>query len=617
MAEGAQKSAGKKKLKERKDVPLKDRWNVEALYQNGKTWEKEYGQVGLLKQKPHWPELDAFKGKLGQGPLRLKKLLEITFSLDRKLSKLYTYAHLRHDEDLAQDEYKKAYISVSLLCQDFQEEISWIIPEILSLPEKVLKKYLQDNLLKEYRFYLERIVRLQPHTLSADKESLLAMTGKAMGTFVNTFSAFNNADLTFPNVKNSKGKQLELTHGKYIQYLKEKDRVLRKNTFISLHSSFIHYENTIGELLSGNVQKHLFHARARKYSSCLEAALFYNKIDLDVYKVLIATVRKHLPVLHRYMRLRKKALRVKTLHVYDLYVPLVKESKFICDYAKAQKMVIDSVAPLGEQYQKDLQVGLEKGRWVDRYENARKRSGAYSSGCYDSMPYILMNFGGGINDIMTLAHEAGHSMHSLLSHRHQPYHYSDYSIFIAEVASTFNEELLHYYLVKTQKDAQVKRFLLNEKVEGIRATFFRQTMFAEFELFLHECVEKDLPLTPTLLKEYYRKLNEEYFGKAVKLDEEIAIEWARIPHFYNNFYVYQYATGISAAYTLFSRVMEKGGSARDDYLKFLSAGSSQYPLDLLELAGVNMREAKPIELMIQYFDELVTQLFESLDIEDG
>lgn len=616
MVKNTPKNVSEKKLKERKDIPSKDRWNVEALYPDLKAWEKEHKEVST-HQKPYWPMLNESQGKLGKGPEQLKKILDTTFSLDRKLSKLYTYAHLRHDEDLADDTHKRVHIAITLLYQDFQEETSWIVPEIISLSEQILKKYLQSDLLKEYRFHLEKIVRLKPHTLSADKEVLLAMSSKALVTPTNTFSAFNNADLKFPNVKDSKGNENELTHGKYFLYMRGEDRVLRENAFKTLHRSFFGFENTICELLSGNVQKHLFNARARKFPSCLDAALFYNNIDPAVYKTLIATVRKHLPVLHRYMRLRKKALQVDQLHMYDLHVPFVKEVDFSCDFVEAQKMVIASVAPLGSQYQKDLKFGLEEGRWVDRFENSRKRSGAYSSGCYDSMPYILMNFQGTFDDVGTLAHEAGHSMHTLLSHRHQPYYYSDYPIFVAEVASTFNEELLFHYMMETQSNPRFRSFLISQKLDDIRSTFFRQTMFAEFELFIHECAEKDIPLTPTLLKEHYRKLNIDYFGNEVVIDEEIDIEWARIPHFYNNFYVYQYATGISAAHALFAYVMKNGASARDGYLKFLSSGSSHYPLDLLELAGVNMRESKPIELMIQQFEKLVTELFVTLKIEDG
>lgn len=596
--------------KERAAIAPADKWNVEALYKDLGAWKVEVDHVCRPSQKPHWPELAAFKNRLGEGAKVVKEFLDLSFSLDQKLSRFYTYAHMRHDEDLAHEEHKKANIFIGMLYQDFSQELSWAEPELLAMPDAAMAKYLKDPLLDEYRFYLERIARMKPHTLSADKEELLAMAGKALGTSRTAFSAFNNADLKFPPVSDSKGKELELTHAKYLSYMRERDRELRKNSFLSLHRSFEKFENTVCELFSGHMNQHVFAMRARNYPSCLEESLFPNQIDTTVYANLIGTVREHLPVLHKYMKLRKKALGLDELHFYDLYVPMVEEVDMKFDYETAESMIIDSVAPLGKEYQSILAQGLKKDRWVDRYENLRKRSGAYSCGSYDTMPYILMNYQGAFHDLMTLAHEAGHSMHSYLSHKNQPYPYSHYPIFLAEVASTFNEELMFDLLMKQDMDDAQKAFLINQKIEDIRATFFRQTMFAEFELKAHQLAEQDVPLTPGLLKEVYRKLNQDYFGSEVVIDKEIDIEWARIPHFYNNFYVYQYATGISAAHALFEKVTKEGDRARAAYLHFLSSGSSQYPLDLLELAGVNMRLKQPIEATIKHFDHLVSQLSE-------
>ncbi|NGX26528.1 MAG: Oligoendopeptidase F, plasmid [Chlamydiae bacterium] len=595
-------------IKERMEIPQEDKWNVEALYEDLKTWQAELNQMGRPQKKPHWPELAVFKGRLGEGTQVFKEFLALSLDFDQNLSRLFTYAHMRFDEDLANEEHKKANAIMGTLYHDFSQELAWAEPELLALPDAVIEAYLKDPLLEEYHFYLEKIVRMKSHTLSSDKEELLAMSGKALGTSVTAFSAFNNVDLQFPPATDSEGSQLEVTHAKYSTYLRDRDRVLRKSAFQSLHGSFEGFENTICELFNGHIQKHVFNMRSRGYSSCLDASLFPNQIDTGVYSNLIGTVREHLPVLHRYMKLRKKALGLDELHLYDVYVPIVEEVDMKFEYDAAEKMVIESVAPLGKEYQEILRGGLEQDRWVDRYENLRKRSGAYSTGSYDTMPYILMNFQGAFHDLMTLAHEAGHSMHSFMSHKHQPYQYSHYPIFLAEVASTFNEELMFAHLMKQDLTDLQRAYLINQKIEDIRATFFRQTMFAEFELNVHKLAEQDTPLTPGLLKELYRKLNEEFFGPDVVIDPEIDIEWARIPHFYNNFYVYQYATGISAAHALFEKVTSGGEEARDTYLNFLSSGCSHYPLDLLDQAGVNMRQERPIEATINQFDQLVSQL---------
>lgn len=594
--------------KERSEVAASDTWNVGDLYPNWEAWEKELKAICHPDQKPHWPEIGKFRGRLGEGAKLLKEYMDVSFSIQRGCAKLYTYAHLRHDEDVGHDLHKGAYMRISALFHDLSQEDSWGSPEILALPEATLAAYLKDPILQEYHFCLSQLIRLRPHTLSAEMEQLVALAGKALGTPSKAFSVLNNADLVFPAVEDGEGKLRELTHAKYMGYMKGKDRTLRKNAFQTLHRTFEGFANTLCELINGQVQQHLFHAKSRKYSSCLQAALFPNQIDTAVYTNLIETVRKNLPILHRYTRLRKKALGVEELHLYDLYVPLLEEVDMKFSYDEAMAITVESVAPLGKEYQEILKKGLGEKRWVDRYENKRKRSGAYSSGCYDSMPYILMNFQGHFHDLMTLAHEAGHSMHSYLSHTHQPYQYSHYPIFLAEVASTFNEELVFKTLMERGLSPKEEAFLINQKIEDLRGTLIRQTMFAEFELLIHTLAEQDIPLTPSMLKEKYRQLNSDYFGVDVVIDSEIDIEWARIPHFYYNFYVYQYATGISSAHALFEKVIKEKDPARKAYLKFLSSGSSKYPLDLLQEAGVNMREKHPIESTLRHFDELVGRL---------
>ncbi len=568
-------------------VAIEDKWNVEAIYPSPDDWQKDFEKAVKL------PDFATYRGKLSE-ETALKELLNKYFTTDRHLSKLYTYAHLRHDEDVANDFFKKNYAKISALCHKFREETSWIEPEILSLPKEIK--------LEEYQIFLEKLYRLRPHTLSADKEYILALAGKALDAPHKAFGAFNNADIKFPNLSNG----LELTHGKFQLYLRSPDRKIREEAFKAMHHSFAAYENTICELINGEIQRHVFERKARNYNSCLEAALFPHQIDVAVYTSLISSVKSNLPALHRYLKMRKEHLNVAELHLYDMYVPLVADVDFSFEYEEAEKLIIESVAPLGEEYQKILRKGLLKDRWVDRYENAQKRSGAYSSGCFDSMPYILMNYQKTLNDVKTLAHEAGHSMHSYLSNKNQPYQYSSYPIFVAEVASTFNEELLCWQLLSKLDDKKKRAYIINQKIDDIRATFFRQTMFAEFELKLHEWADQDIPLTPALLKEEYYKLNQEYFGPDVVVDKEVEIEWARIPHFYYNFYVYQYATGISAALSLSENLTQ------ENYLKFLSSGCSKFPLDLLKLAGVDMKSSKPIEATIHRFEKLVKELQEIL-----
>lgn len=595
-------------IKSRAEVALEDQWNVGALYPSFDAWEKAFKGVCEQETTPHWPSLASFQERLKEGPQVLKEVLDRSSTLSRELEKLHTYAHLRHDEDITDDRNKGASQRILSLFFDFQQESAWIEPEILSLPSNLIENYLKAPELTAYRFHIEKIVRMRPHTLSADKEELLAMAGKPLQAPPKAFSALNNADIKLGKITDQMGKEHELTHGLYQLYLRSPDRTLRENAFKRMHTTFLGYENTLAELLFGQVQGHLFQAKARNYPSCLDAALFSKKIPLSVYRSLIEAVRAGLPALHRYVSLRKKILQLPELHLFDMYVPLVAHIDIKMNYTEAEEVIIESVAPLGKNYQEVLNRGFKVERWVDRYENKNKRSGAYSSGCYDSYPYILMNFRGILRDTFTLAHEAGHSMHTYLSKSSQPYHYSHYPIFVAEVASTFNEELLMNLLLKRFTRKEEKLFLINEKMEDIRGTLFRQTLFAEFELKIHELVEAGTPLTPALLKELYYQLNIDYFGPDVIIDKEIDIEWARIPHFYYNFYVYQYATGISAALSLAEKILDGDTQAQENYLSFLKGGSSLFPIDLLKLAGVDMTTPHPVQAAIRKFDTLLNEL---------
>lgn len=597
--------------KERKEVEIDDQWDVASLYPSLEAWKEDFSELTKERtEKGWWPHLGSYQGKIGEDSTKLTSLLNDALDIERRLYKLYTYAHLRHDEDVANETYKEAYDKISLLYYDFQNETSWVQPEILQLPDETLETYLKDAKLEGHHIYLKKLSVLKPHTLSADKEHLLSLAGKALQTPQKTFGVFNNADLKFGMIKDEKGEEVELTHGSYGLYLQSKDRTLRKNAVLGLHGRFQEFENTVSELLNGQIQKDVFEAKARHYSSSLHAALTPHQIDPEVYHNLIATVRKNLPVLHRYVSLRKKFLGYEKLHFYDLYVSLIPKFEKHYSYPEAVQLVLNAVKPLGDEYHQILGKGLGEERWVDRYENARKRSGAYSSGCYDSIPYILMNYNGTLRDVMTLAHEAGHSVHSHYSNKHQPFQYSNYPIFVAEVASTFNEELLFRHLMENATTEEERCYLLNQKIDDVRATLFRQTQFAEFELMTHTLAEKGVPLTATTLKEIYRKLNEDYYGPDLMIDPEIEVEFLRIPHFYTSFYVYQYATGISAANALVERLVKEGDKAREAYLRFLSSGSSKYPVELLEVAGVNMRESAPIQTLIDRFSELVNQFEE-------
>lgn len=597
-------------LIERSQVSSDDKWNVEALYTNFESWQQEYKNVYQENNQIRWPEIQVYRGRLGENPQILKECLELMMTLSRRLSLLYTYAHLRYDEEITHDNHKSAHRQITALLHDFNQETAWFEPELLALPDSTISTYLASPLLKDYRFHIEKIVRVKKHMLPPEQEELMALSGKALQTAQKTFGAINDADFKFGSILDSQGQPRELTHGSYAVYIRDRDRLLRENAFKQMHNKYLDFENTLCELVNGQIQTHLFNAKARGYSSCLEAALFPKNIEIGVYHALIKAVHGKMDVLHKYIRLRKKILGLETQHLYDMYVPLTPNVDIQLSYKEAEDLVIESVSALGSDYQNLLRKGLKEQRWVDRYENKNKRSGAYSSGCYDSMPYILMNYKKLLRDVFTLAHEAGHSMHSLLSHTHQPYQYSDYPIFLAEVASTFNEDLLGRLLIERVKTKEEKIFLINQKIEDIRGTLFRQTMFAEFELTLHTLVENNIPLTPKLLKEKYHALNEHYFGKSVVIDHEIDIEWARIPHFYYNFYVFQYATGISAALALSEKVVHEGEGAREAYLSFLKGGSSRYPIDLLQMAGVDMRSPKPVEAAINKFNDLVGMLEE-------
>lgn len=585
-----------------------DTWDLTPLYPDLSSWkralqeEAKHDYTALCSQYRSAPTLSS---------RMLRELFDLYYHLERRLRALHTWAHLFHDQDIANDDGKQALQMITTRYHVFSECFSWIEPKILSQSPKKISFFLNSKILAPYKVILERLVRIKAHTLPEEQEALIALSARAMDAPHRAFAAINDADFRFPDVKDGLGHSHPLSHASYGVLLRSPDRPLRQNAFETLHTRYLQYENTLSELLNGEIQRHYFTAKARGYSSCLEAALFPHNIPPSVYSSLIQTVRSHVHVLHRYVRLKKRVLGLEEIYPWDLYVPIASDGSKTYSYDQAAEIVLQACRQLGASYVDRLRQGLTSLRWVDRYENLNKRSGAYSSGCYDSHPYILMNFKGLLRDVFTLAHEAGHSMHSDYSHR-QPFHTSDYAIFVAEVASTLNEELLSQELIDQSADSpKAQASIINEKLEDFRGTLFRQTLFAEFELFVHERVERGEPITPKILSEKFIELNRFYYGDDLHLPPTLGIEWARIPHFYYNFYVYQYATGISAACALAHRMERGGPKEQHEYLTFLQSGSSRFPIDLLADAGVDMLSSQPVAQAIHRFDELLDQ-FEHL-----
>jgi len=591
-------------IPERKDIKAEHKWDLSPMFKSEDEWEALYKEI-----ENKIAEYEKFRGRLGKSLDAFKAAIEFDLAMSRSIENLYTYAHLKSDEDKTNQFCLAMYQRSVNLYTRLSEASSFMTPEIQSIDPEIISKYMSDQSMKEYRFYLEKILRFRPHTLSKEIEQILAMSGEIAHAPSQIFSQLDNADIKFGSIKKSNGEEVELSHGNFSTILQEPDRDVRRTAFKQYYKSYDNLKNTIASTLEHSNKKDAFYAKVRNFKNSREASLFSDNMPEKVYDNLVKTVRQNTEPLFRYLDFRREALGLDRLHFYDTYTPIVSDVKFSMSYEEAVDTCVKALAPLGGEYTNIMKEGLLHG-WVDRYENRGKRSGAYSSGCYDSHPYILLNYEDeNINSLYTLIHEAGHSMHSYFSKKNQPFVNADYTIFVAEVASTFNETLLSRHLLELYKnDSRMTAYILNREIDNIRATLYRQTMFAEFEKKTHEVVEDNGALTLEVMRKIYSGLLDTYFGDKLFIDEELTLECLRIPHFYSAFYVYKYATGISAAIALADKVIKEGASARDAYLGFLKLGGSKYPLDELIDAGVDMSSPEPVELAIKHFSELVERL---------
>jgi oligoendopeptidase F len=591
------------KVPRRDEVPVEHTWDLTMIYASDDAWEQE-----VAKLEHMLPELAALQGTLAEGPQALLNVLQMRDRVFILLERSYVYAMRRRDSDSTDPQAQALAERSGTLIARISAAAAFVEPEILALPDERIAEWLAaEPALQVYTYSLEELARQRAHVRSTEAEELLAAAGdvaRAPGTI---FDMLTEADLTFGPIEDEDGNTVQLSQGRYNRFMESKVRRVRHDAFKTLYKSFGALRNTLGTTLSSEIRTHVFYSRARNYASCLEASLKPHDIPLDVYTNLVSTVNQNLSRLHRYMEIRKRMMGLDELHIYDLYASLVPEVDVTVQYDEAIKTVQSAFAPLGAEYATALKQAFNN-RWIDIYENVGKASGAYSDGAYTTVPFILMNYQDRLRDMFTLAHELGHSMHSFFTRGNQPYIYGNYTLFVAEVASTLNEALLTDHLLKTRDDPALRKYLIVEQLEDIRTTLFRQTMFATFELDIHQRAEAGEPLTTDRMSELYRELVARYHGPAVVLDDEIALEWARIPHFYRSFYVYQYATGISAALALSKQIMAEGQPAVDRYLNFLRSGSSRSSIDLLRGAGVDMTTPQPIQEALDTFDALLDEL---------
>jgi len=596
-------------LPKRNEVPVEQTWSLETVYDDVVTWEQDFEQIKAIV-----PQIAAMAGKLNVSAGSLLAALKLDEQLSRKLWKLLSYACMRLDEDTTNSFHQGLASRAATLAAEAGAARAFIEPEILQIAEVRLQEFVDSTPeLQVYRHHLSELLRQKAHFRSPEIEALLAQASEVANTASQSFEMLNHADLKFPIITGEDGERVEITHARFITLMESQNREVRKQAFEALYGTYGRFRNTFATLLASSVKKDVFYAKVHGYDSALEAALDGSNIPASVYDNLLETVHKNLPILHRYMRVRKRILGVDQLHMYDLYVPLVGEAQKQISYQEAVETVKTGLAPLGQEYVSLLSEGINK-RWIDVVENEGKTSGAYSGGTYDTAPFILLNYTDTLDSMFTLAHELGHSMHSYFTRSHQPFIYGDYTTFVAEVASTCNEALLDEFLLRQTTDPTLRMYLINNYMEKFRATLYRQTMFAEFEKLTHAKAEGGEALTAEVLCQWYKELNSKYYGPDMIVDDEIALEWARIPHFYNAFYVYQYATGISAAIALSQQILSEGQPAVDRYLNFLKSGSSDYSTNLLAGAGVDMTKPAPVEQALKVFERLLDE-FEELAAE--
>ncbi|MFZ5817753.1 MAG: oligoendopeptidase F [Bacillota bacterium] len=594
-------------LRKRHEVPVEEKWDLDSVYPSVEAWEQDYSKTEAMI-----PEVTGFQGKLGESSQTLLKALQTRDQISQLLEQCYVFAHMKEDEDTANSTYQALASRATSLYAKVSAALSFMTPEILAIPTETIKGWLEsDPGLAAYRHELEDTIREKEHVRSHEVEELLAQAAEVGSAPSDVFGKLNNADMKFPRIRDEEGNEVELTNGRYLRFLESPVRRVRQEAFEALYATYAKFRNTLAATHANSVKKDVFFARARRFPSARAMALSRTNVPESVYDNLIATVHRNLPNLHRYMQLRRKLLGLDELHMYDLYTPMVAEVDKKIPYTEAVDTILAALAPLGDEYISVARDGLTDSRWVDIYENEGKRSGAYSYGAYTTKPFILMNYQDTLDSMYTLAHELGHSMHSYLTRQNQPYHYGSYTIFVAEVASTFNEALLTEHLIRTTDDKKLKMYLINHQLESFRTTLIRQTLFAEFEHITHQKVEKGEALTADVLSEIYYDLNKRYYGtEGMVIDEQIALEWARIPHFYTAFYVYQYATGISASAALSQQVLTEGKPAVDRYLNFLKRGSSDYSTNLLKEAGVDMTSPEPVQQALDLFGRLLDQMEE-------
>ncbi len=590
-------------LPSRLEVNQDDCWDLASLYPNDAAWEEDFKKLDARISG-----FESFRGRLSESASVLAEALRFDSDFDRLAERLGAYAFLKTTEDQTNSTYQAMKSRFQNLAVRASQAASYMRPEILGIPEATMAEFIQDGAIGPFRLQLERLLRYRDHTLSDNEERLLAMQGEMAAAAGNAFRQLNDADLRFGELEDHRGNRVELSHATFSQFLISPERKIRRKAFDQYYQQFAAHENTLAATLSGSIHRDVYYSRARNYPNSLEAALFPDNVPVDVYDNLIAAVRDSLPNVHHYFEVRRRKMGLKDLHHYDTYVPILSDVEKHHTWDEAVDVVIQSLEPLGSEYLAALEQGL-RGRWADRYPNRGKQSGAFSCGSFDGDPYILMNFKPQVlNDVFTLTHEAGHSMHTWYSSRHQPFEYYNYTIFVAEVASTFNEQLLTDFLLRNANDDNERAYLINNELDSIRATVVRQTMFAEFEKRTHEMAEAGEPLTVESFRSVYRELLDAYFGPEFVIDKSLELECFRIPHFYRAFYVYKYATGLAAAVALSRRVLEGGEAELKDYLSFLSGGCSKDPLDLLQDAGVDMTSPDPVKTTLKRFGELTDEL---------